>query len=132
MSIQELKEKYKATEDPEMRKKIKEKVAALGKKMTKLKQQQKVETFEMSNDGLLALEKLEKKYKATDDPEMKKKIKMKMLELQKKKQMDETKKIEMTIKELEHKYNATDDPELKKKIKEKISELIKELKKKKK
>jgi len=55
-----------------------------------------------------------------------------MAELQKKKQMDETKKIEMYIKELEHKYKATDDPELKKKIKEKLSVLKKELKKKKK
>jgi len=192
MSIKELKKKYKATDDPEMKKKIKEKAAALEKKRMKLMEGQKVETHKKmklkegkkvdkeklmklkegqivdisktkkvkfkkgqkidisttkkmklkegqkvdvsktSNDGLLELEKLEKKYKATDDPEKKKLIKKKIAELQKKKQMDETKKIEMYIKELEHKYKATDDPELKKKIKEKLSQLKKELKKKKK
>jgi hypothetical protein len=133
MSIQELKAKYKATDDPEMKKKIKAKVAALGEKMTKLKESLKVETQErmkLKNDGLLELEKLEKKYKATDDPEMKKKIKMKMTQL--KKNIENEKKIEMTIIELEQKYKATDDPELKKKIKEKLSVLKKELKKKKK
>jgi hypothetical protein len=132
MSIKELKKKYKETDDQEMRKKIKLKVVALEKKKMKLKQGQKIETHEMSKDGLLELEMLEKKYNATDDPEKKKQIKKKMAELQKKKQMDETKKIEMYIKELEHKYKATDDPELKKKIKEKLSQLKKELKKKKK
>jgi beta-lactamase regulating signal transducer with metallopeptidase domain len=135
MSINKLKEKYKATDDPEMRKKIKAKVADLGKQMMKLKEGQKFETekrTKLKNDGLLELEKLEKEYKATEDQEMKKEIKKKMEELQKKKQMYETKKIEMTIKELEHKYNATDDPELKKKIKEKLSVLTKELQKKKK
>jgi len=130
MSIQELKEKYKATDDPEMRKKIKAKATALSKKMTKLKEAQKVDIYETSNDGLLELEKLEKKYKATDDPEMKKQIKMKMTQL--KKNIEKEKKIEMTIMELEKKYKATDDPELKKKIKEKLSVLKKELQKKKK
>jgi len=130
MSIKELKKKYKETDDPEMKKKIKEKAAALEKKMMKLKEGQKVDIYKTSNDGLLELEKLEKMYKATDDPEMKKKIKKKMAELQKKGQMDETKKIEMYIKELEHKYKATDDPELKKKIKQKLTKLKTELKKK--
>jgi len=132
MSIKELKKKYKETDDPEMKKKIKEKAVALEKKMMKLKEGQNVDIYKTSNDGLLELEMLEKKYNATDDPEKKKQIKKKMAELQKKKQMDETKKIEMYIKELEHKYKATDDPELKKKIKEKLSVLKKELKKKKK
>lgn len=132
MSIKELKKKYKETKDQEMRKKIKAKVAALEKKRMKLKEAQKVDIYKTSNDGLLELKALEKKYKATDDPEKKKQIKKKMAELQKKKQMDETKKIEMYIKELEHKYKATDDPELKKKIKEKLSQLKTELKKKKK
>ncbi|NIO48295.1 MAG: hypothetical protein GTN73_02480, partial [Candidatus Aminicenantes bacterium] len=83
-------------------------------KMVKLKEGKKIEVDKMSYDELIELEKLEKEYKATDDPEMKKKIKKKMAELQKMIQMDETKKIEMYIKELEHKYQATDDPELKK------------------
>ena len=130
MSIQELKKKYKETDDPEMKKKIKEKAAALEKKLMKLKQSQKMETHEMSNDGLLELEKLEKKYKATDDPEMKKKIKIKMTQL--KKNIESQKEIEMIIKELEKKYKATDDPELKKKIKQKLTQLKQELKKKKK
>jgi len=174
MSIQELKKKYKETDDPEMKKKIKAKAEALEKQKMKLKESQKVETHEKtmkykeaqkideekkmklkeaqkihtkkmklkegqkvdiyktSNDGLLELEKLEKKYKATDDPELKKEIKKKMEELQKKKQIEETKELEMIIMELEKKYKATDDPELKKKIKEKLSVLKKELKKKKK
>lgn len=138
MSIKELKKKYKETDDPEMRKKIKLKVVALEKKKMKLREAQKFETHEMSKDRLLELEMLEKKYEATDDPERKKLIKKKIAEFQKKKQMDETKKVEMHvkikiyIKELEKKYKATDDPELKKKIKEKLSQLKKELQKKKK
>ncbi|NIM58425.1 MAG: hypothetical protein GTO16_05710 [Candidatus Aminicenantes bacterium] len=100
--------------------------------MVKLKEGKKVDVYKTSNDGLLVLEKLEKEYKATDDPEKKKQIKKKMAEIQKMIQMDETKKIEMYIKELEHKYKATDDPELKKKIKEKLTQLKQELKKKKK
>ncbi len=130
MSIKELKKKYKETEDPEMRKKIKVKVAALEKKKMKLKKGQKIETHEMSKDGLLELKTLEKKYKATDDPEMRKKIKAKLTKLNK--IIEHEKQIEMTIKKLEKKYKATDDPELKKKIKEKLSELKKELQKKKK
>jgi len=143
-SIQELKKKYKETDDPEMKKKIKAKAVALEKKRMKLteglkvethkkmklKEGQKIETHEMSNDGLLELEALEKKYKATDDPEMKKKIKIKMTQL--KKNIENEKEIEMTIKKLEKKYKATDDPELKKKIKQKLTQLKAELKKKKK
>ena len=183
MSIKKLKEKYKATDDPVMKKEIEKKIADLGKqlvqlkkeqkvdvketdykeaekihtkkmklkegkkveaKMIKLKEGQKLEAKEMklkegqkidvgkeSYDGFLELEKLERKYKATEDAEMKKQIKKKMEELLKKKQMEETKKLEMLIFELEQKYKATDDPELKKKIKEKLSVLKKELKKKK-
>jgi hypothetical protein len=130
MSIKELKKKYKETDDPEMKKKIKEKAAALEKKMMKLKEAQKVDIYKTSNDGLLELEKLEKKYKATDDPEMKKKIKMKMTQL--KENIESEKEIKMIIKELEEKYKETDDPELKKKIKQKLSQLKEELKKKKK
>jgi len=101
-------------------------------KKMKLKEGQKVDIYiyTTSNDGLLELEKLEKKYKATDDPELKKEIKMKMTQL--KKNIESEKEIEMMIKELEKKYKATDDPELKKKIKEKLSQLKTELKKKKK
>jgi hypothetical protein len=130
MSIKELKKKYKETDDPEMKKKIKEKAAALEKKMMKLKEGQKVDVYKTSNDGLLELEKLEKKYKATDDPKLKKEIKMKMTQL--KKNIESEKEIEMMIKKLETKYKATDDPELKKKIKQKLTQLKAELKKKKK
>jgi len=132
MSIQELKKKYKETDDPEMKKKIKEKAAALEEKRMKLMEAQRVKLYKTSVDASVELEALEKKHKATDDPERKKLIKKKIKEIQKKKQMDETKKIEMTIKKLEKKYKATNDPELKKKIKEKLSELKKELQKKKK
>ena len=101
-------------------------------KKMKLKEGQKVDIYiyTTSNDGLLELEKLEKKYKATDDPELKKEIKMKMTQL--KKNIESEKEIEMMIKKLETKYKATDDPELKKKIKQKLTQLKAELKKKKK
>jgi hypothetical protein len=144
MSINKLKEKYKATDDPEMRKKIKAKVADLGKQMMKLKEGQKVQTTtrvrpvegqkvvkgKILDGELLELEKLDREYKATDDPKLKEKIKEKMTQL--KWNIENEKKIEMTIMELEQKYKATDDPELKKKIKEKLSVLKKELQKKKK
>jgi len=148
MSIKELKKKYKETDDPELRKKIKLKVAALEEKRMKLKKAQKIETHEMklkkaqkvdiykTSKGasvsalMIKMEALKKKYEATDDPEMRKKIKTKLIQL--KKIIEHEKQIEMTIKELEKKYKATDNPELKKKIKEKLSELKKELKKKKK
>ena len=126
MSIKELKKKYKETDDPEMRKKIKAKVAALGEKMTKLKEAVKFETqermklkkgqkldeekrmklkegqrvklYKTSVGVSVELETLKKKYEATDDPQRKKLIKKKIAKLQKKKQMDETKKVEMHVK----------------------------------
>ncbi len=127
MSIQELKKKYKETDEPEMKKKIKEKAAVLEEKRMKLKEGQKVASVSAST---IEMEALIKKYEATDDQEMRKKIKMKLTQL--KKNIEKEKKIKMTIKELEKKYKAIDDPELKKKIKQKLSQLKKELKKKKK
>jgi len=127
MYIQELKTKYKATDDPEMKKKIKMKIADLDKQRKKLKGTQKVDIYETQKAAQIEVEALIKKYNATDDPEKKEKIKKKIEEI-KKKDMEEAKKIDQYIKELKKKYEATDDPEKKKEIKKKILELQKKKK----
>lgn len=127
MYIKELKTKYKATDDPEMKKKIKMKIADLGKKMEKLKETQKVDIYETPKADKIEVEALIKKYNATDDPEKKEKIKQKIKQI-KMKEMEQAKKIDMYIKELKKKYEATDDPEKKKEIKKKILELQKKKK----
>jgi len=127
MYIKELKAKYNATDDPEMKKKIKMKIADLDKQRKKLKETQKVDIYETPKAAQIEVEALIKKYNATDDPEKKEKIKQ-MIEQIKKKDMDEAKKIDMYIKELKKKYETTDDPEKKKEIKKEILELQKKKK----
>ena len=127
MYIKELETKYNTTDDPDMKKKIKMKIADLDKQRKKLKGTQKVDTYETQKAAQIEVEALKKKYKATDDPEKKEKIKQKIEQI-KKKEMEEAKKINMYIKELKKKYEATDDPEKKKEIKKKILELQKKKK----
>jgi len=119
-AIQELKMKYEKTDDPELKKKIKEKVAVLAEEKKKL--------MGNPNPGWAEIDELKKLYEKTDNAEKKKEIKMKIAELEKKKQMEETKKVDFAIMELKKKYEQTDDPELKKKIEKKIQELKKQKK----
>ena len=116
-AIQELKMKYEKTDDPELKKKIKEKVAVLAEEKKKL--------MGNPNPGWAEMDKLRKLYEKTDDPEKKKEIKLKIAQLEHKKQMEETKKIDFAIMELKKKYEQTDDLELKKQIEKKIQELKK-------
>lgn len=82
-----------------------------------------------ADDDVIQMNGLRALYEKTDDPEKKKLIQQKILELEKKKKIEEKKNMEMALVELEKKYAQTDDPELKKKIKEKIEQLRKNLKK---
>ncbi len=118
--VQELKVKYEKTDDPELKKKIKEKIAVLAKEKENLAGN--------PNPGWAEIDELRKLYEKTDDPEKKKELKMKIAELEKKKQMEETKKVDIAIMELKKKYEQTDDPELKKQIEKKIQELKKQKK----
>jgi predicted negative regulator of RcsB-dependent stress response len=119
-AIKELKMKYEKTDDPELKKKIKEKVAVMAEEKKKL--------MGNPNPGWAEMDELRKLYEKTDNPEKKKEIKMKIAELEKKKQMEETKKVDHAIQELKKKYEQTDDPELKKQIEKKIQELKKQKK----
>lgn len=114
-AIKELKVKYGKTDDPEMKRKIKEKATQLQKEREKLLGNPKGERVK--------IEDLKKMYEKTDDPEKKKEIKMKMEQLEQKKKMEEVKKIDQYIKMLKKKYEETDDAEVKKEIKKKVAEL---------
>ena len=119
-AVQELKMKYEKTDDPELKRKIKEKIVVLTEEKKKL--------MGNPNPGWAEMDKLRKLYEKTDDPGKKKEIKLKIAELEKKLQMEETKKIDYAIMELKKKYEQTDDPELKKQIEKKIQELKKQKK----
>ncbi|MDH5706482.1 MAG: hypothetical protein OEZ45_10745 [Candidatus Aminicenantes bacterium] len=119
-AVQELKMKYEKTDDPALKKKIKEKITVLAEEREKL--------MGNPNPGWAEMDELKKLYEKTDDPEKKKEIKMKIAELEHKKQMEETKKIDAAITELKKKYEQTDDPELKEQIKQKIEQLKKQKK----
>jgi hypothetical protein len=134
-----LKDHLGKTDDPEKKKQIKKKIAELQKKIDVDKAKYvkiyvapkayNVEADVATDVYVDQVKGLKDQLVKTENPEKKKQIKQKILELEKKKQMEDTKNIEMTIKELEKKYAQTDDVELKKKIKEKIVELRKKLKK---
>ena len=114
-AIKELKVKYGKTDDPEMKRKIKEKATQLQKEREKL----------LGNPGGegAKIEDLKKMYEKTDDPEKKKEIKMQIEKLQQKKIMEEVKKIDEYILVLKKKYKETDDKEKQQEIQKKITEL---------
>ena len=107
--------KYGKTDDPEMKRKIKEKATQL--------QKEREELLGNPEGERVKIEDLKKMYEKTDDPEMKKEIKMKIEQLEQKKKMQEVKKIDEYIKMLKKKYEETDDAEVKKEIKKKVAEL---------
>ena len=114
-ALKELKLKYEKTNDPEMKKKIKEKATQLQQEREKL----------LSNPGgeLSKIDELKKMYEKTDDPEKKKEIKMQIQKLEQKWAMEEVKKIDEYIQMLKKKYEQTDDKEKQQEIQKKITEL---------
>ena len=137
--VKSLKDLYEKTDDPEKKKQIEKKIEELQKNIqvdsTKyVKVDVGKDVYVVKADvgvdvDVDKMNNLRTLYEKTDDPEKKKLIKQKIQELEKKKQLEDKKNIEMAIKELEKKYEETDDAELKKKIKEKIEQLRKRLKK---
>jgi hypothetical protein len=137
--VKSLKDLYEKTDDPEKKKQIKKKIEELQKniqvantKYVKIDVGKDVYVVKADVGVDVDVDKmnnLRTLYEKTDDPEKKKLIKQKIQELEKRKQLEEKKNIEMAIKDLEQKYVQTDDTELKKKIKEKIEQLRKRLKK---
>jgi hypothetical protein len=141
-----LKAMYKETDDPEKKEKIKAKLIKIAEwKENNGIVKMKKKHGEMSKaEYKAAVKELKAAYEKSDDPEKKKKIKQKLVQLEKTYAVEKAKKaehvengelmkleakyrdIEMMQKELKAKYEKTDDPELKKKIKEKHIALEKE------
>jgi hypothetical protein len=140
-----LKAMYKETDDPEKKKKIKIELVKIAqwKENNGIVKVKKKEMGEKSYKA--AVKELKAAYEKTDDPEKKKKIKMKLAQLEKvyaekkaKKESEHVengelselkakyKDIEMKQKELKAAYEKSDNPEKKKKIKEKYAQLEKE------
>jgi hypothetical protein len=139
--IEELKELYTKTDDPEKKKEIKMKIAELQQKMNIEKAKYvMVDVSPAKYDVGVDIEKdtydaevkaLKELYVKTDDPEKKKTIEKKLEQLEKKKAMEEAKKIqvytvmkdEAELYELKKKLEQTENQEKKKQIKKKIDEL---------
>ncbi|MGD9346317.1 MAG: M56 family metallopeptidase [Candidatus Aminicenantes bacterium] len=93
--VKELKAAYEKTDDPDMKKKIKQKLAQFEKTHAakKVKKAEHVENGELSGlkEEYKKIEMMQKelkaKYEKTDDPELKKKIKEKHLALEKEKEI---------------------------------------------
>jgi hypothetical protein len=109
-------EKLEATDNPEERKQIKQKLIEIQKML-------KQEGWETTNEEQMLIEKLE----ATEDPEVRKELKMKLEEIQKMK----TKPVTMseqqyndTITELKTLIEKSENPEETAKLKEKLADLM--------
>jgi hypothetical protein len=93
--VKELKTAYKKTDDPEKKKKIKQKLAQFEETyaVKKAKKAEHVENGELSElkakyrDIEMMQKELKAKYEKTDDPELKKKIKEKHIALEKEKEL---------------------------------------------
>ncbi len=139
--IEELKELYAKTDDPEKKKQIKLKIAELEQKMdTGNAKYVKVDVSPAKYDVYVDMEKdandaevklLKELYLKTDDPEKKKIIEKKLKELEKKEAMDEEKKFEVIkamkneveLYLLKEKLEQTRDPKKKKQLEKKIAEI---------
>jgi hypothetical protein len=139
-----LKAMYKETDDPEKKKKIKIELVKIAqwKENNGIVKVKKKEMGEKTYKA--AVKELKALYEKTDDPEKKKKIKMKLAQLEETYAAQEAKKaehvengelselkakykdIEMKQKELKALYEKTDDAEKKKMIKKKHAQLEKE------
>lgn len=139
--IEELKELYTKTDDPEKKEKIKMKIAELEQKTDT--EEAKYFTVDVSpvkydvgvdvdkDDYDAEAKALKELYLKTDDPEKKKAIEKKIKELEKKKAEDEYKKIhvytvmkdEVELHELKEKLEQTEDPKKRKQLEKKIAEL---------
>jgi len=141
-----LKAMYKETADPEKKEKIKAELVKIAEwkennGWVKVKKKDGEMSYKEYEE---VVKELKAAYEKTDDPDMKKKIKQKLAQIEETYAAKEAKKaehvengelseleakyrdIEMKQKELKAKYEKTDDPELKKKIKEKHAALEKE------
>ncbi len=139
--IEELKEQYTQTDDPEKKKQIKMKIAELEQKMdagdaeyvkidvSPAKYDVGVDVEKDAYDA--EVKKLKDLYLKTDDPEKKKAIEKRLKEFEKKKAMDEEKKFqvlkvrrdEVELYELKKKFEQTKDPKEKKQLEKKIAEI---------
>jgi len=145
--IEELKEQYTQTDDPEKKKQIKMKIAELEQKMDAgdaeyVKIDVSPAKYDVGVDVDLGVDvekdaydaevkKLKDLYVKTDDPEKKKIIEKKIKELEKKKATDEEKKFvaikvkrdEVELYDLKKKLEQTKDPKEKKQLEKKIAEI---------
>jgi hypothetical protein len=108
MAIKELERKYEQTDDPELKKKIKEKISDLLEQRKNLKVAKYVKidvapkTYYVKADvatdvDVDKVKSLKDLYEKTDDPEKKKQIKKKIAELQKKIDVDKAKYIHIYV-----------------------------------
>jgi hypothetical protein len=139
--IEELRELYAKTDNPEKKKQIKMKIAELEQKMDAGDAKYvKIDVSPVKYDVGVDVEKdtydaevklLKELYVKTDNPEKKKVIEGKLEELEKKKAMDEAKKIhvytvmkdEVELDDLKKELEQTKDPKKKKQLEKKIAEL---------
>jgi len=141
VKIEELRELYAKTDNPEKKKQIKMKIAELEQKMDAGDAKYvKIDVSPVKYDVGVDVEKdtydaevklLKELYVKTDDPEKKKIIEKKLQELEKKKAMDKAKKIhvytvmkdEVELYDLKKELEQTEDPKKRKQLEHKIQEL---------
>lgn len=141
VKIEELRELYTKTDNPEKKKQIKMKIAELEQKMDAGDAKYvKIDVSPVKYDVGVDVEKdtydaevklLKELYVKTDDPEKKKVIEEKLKQLEKNKPMDEAKKFEVLkvmkdeveLYDLKKKLEQTKDPKKKKQLEKEIAEL---------